>query len=107
MNIVIVPRNQRIPPSGVSTAYLHIDHWNDFSFVTMFYLSLFDEKGALHEIGNIKIGFQGQTTDKSTYETLDSEFQKLPDGYFSVGMDVDYYKKISKLSAPNQVSMIC
>ncbi|MBM7071963.1 AAA family ATPase [Shewanella sp. 202IG2-18] len=106
MNIVIVPRNQRIPPSGVSTAYLHIDRWNDFSFVTMFYLSLFDEKGALHEIGNIKIGFQGQTTDKSTYETLDSVFQTLPDGYFSIGMDVDYYKKISKLSAPIKSSLL-
>lgn len=106
MNIVIVPRNQRIPSSGVSTAYLHIDHWNDFSFVTMFYLSLFDEKGTLHEIGNIKIGFQGQTIDKSTYGTLGSVFQNLPDGYFSVGMDVDYYKKISKLSEPIKNSLL-
>ncbi|MCR9696691.1 AAA family ATPase [Vibrio parahaemolyticus] len=106
MNIVIVQKNQRIPSSGVSTAYLHIDHWNDFSFVTMFYLSLFDEKGYLHEIGNIKIGFQGQTTDKSTYETLGSVFQTLPDGYFSVGMDVDYYKKISKLSGTIKNSLL-
>ncbi|MBM4890243.1 AAA family ATPase [Vibrio parahaemolyticus] len=106
MNIVIVPRNHRVPSSGVSTASLHIDLWNDFSFVTMFYLSVFDEKGELHELGNIKIGFQGQTTDKSTYGTLSSVFEMLPDGYFSVGLDVDYYQKISKLSRQIKTSLL-
>lgn len=45
MNIVVVPRGKPIPISGISTAYLKIDHWNDFSFVTMFDLRLFDEQG--------------------------------------------------------------
>lgn len=106
MNIFVVPRNQRVPSSGVSSAYLHVDHWNDFSFVTMFYLSLFDENGEFHKIGNIKIGFQGQTTNESTYATLDSVFQSLPDGYFSVGLDVEYYQKISKLSALVRTSLL-
>ncbi len=106
MNIIIVPRDKRIPSPGVSTAYLHVDHWNDFSFVTMFYLSLFDENGELHEIGNIKIGFQGQTTDKSTYRTLQSSFKMLPDGYFSVGQDVEYYKKLSVLSDDLRSSLL-
>lgn len=98
MKIIIISRNQKVPSSGIRTAYLHVDYWDDFSFMTMFYLSLFDEKGVFHEIGNLKIGFQGQTTDKATYSTLNSEFYSLPDGYFSVGLDVDYYQNFSKLS---------
>ncbi|EJM7152612.1 MULTISPECIES: AAA family ATPase [Vibrio] len=106
MKIVILSRNQRIPSSGVNTAYLIVDHWNDFSFVTMFYLSLYDQKGELHEIGNVKIGFQGQSIEKSTYSTLGGVFDFLPEGYFSVGQDVDYYQKISNLSEPVKVSLL-
>ncbi|MEQ9831413.1 AAA family ATPase [Pectobacterium versatile] len=106
MDIIIVPREQRIPASGISTAYLHVDRWNDFSFITMFYMYLFDQNGERHEIGNIKIGFQGQTTEKSTYSTLGSRFRILPEGYFSVGQDVDYYQKISNLPESVKVSLL-
>ncbi|HHQ5837183.1 TPA: AAA family ATPase [Enterobacter asburiae] len=98
MNILIIPREQRIPYSGVNTAYLHVDRWDDYSFITMFYLSLHDESGNLHEIGNVKIGFQGQVIGKPTYTTLGHAFQALPNGYFSVGQDVEYYQKIFNLS---------
>lgn len=97
MNIIVLPRGAAIPQSGINTAYLNVDRWNDYSFVTMFYLELHDQNGVLHEIGNVKIGFKGQTTEKSTYSLLGNEFQRLPDGYFSVGQDVDYYKKIAVL----------
>lgn len=106
MKIVILPRNQQIPSSGVNTAFLIVDHWNDFSFVTMFDLLLYDQKGELHEIGNVKIGFQGQSFEKSTYSTLGDGVDFLPEGYFSVGQDVDYYQKISNLSEPVKVSLL-
>ncbi|MFU1255872.1 hypothetical protein ACM2MS_20590 [Escherichia coli] len=106
MEIIIVPREQRIPAAGISTAYLHVDRWNDFSFITMFYMYLFDQKGERHDIGNVKIGFQGQTTEKSTYSTLGSRFRILPEGYFSVGQDVDYYQKISNLPESVKVSLL-
>lgn len=106
MDIIIVPRDQRIPASGISTAYLHVDHWNDFSFITMFYMYLFDQKGERHEIGNVKIGFQGQTTQQSTYSTLGDRFKILPEGYFSVGQDVDYYQRISNLPESVKVSLL-
>lgn len=99
MNIVLLPKGTKTPQSGFNTAYLSIDYWNDYSFVTMFYLVLFDEKGVLHDLGNVKIGFQGQTTEKPTYSLLGNGVQKLPEGFFSVGQDVDYYKKISALPA--------
>lgn len=97
MNFVVLSRGANTPKSGLNTVYLTIDHWNDFSFVTMFYLELHDEKGVLHDLGNVKIGFKGQTTEKSTYSMLGNSFQVLPDGFFSVGQDVDYYQQISSL----------
>lgn len=100
MNFIVLPKGTKTPQSGLNTAYLTIDHWNDFSFVTMFYLELHDEKGVLHDLGNVKIGFKGQTTEQSTYTLLGNSFQKLSDGYFSVGQDVDYYRKISSLVEP-------
>ena len=106
MNIVIVPRTQPMPVSGISTACLVVDRWNDFSFVTMFYMYLFDQEGERHEIGNIKIGFQGQTTKKPTYSTVESGFEVLPEGYFSVGQDVDYYQKISNLPESVKISLL-
>ncbi|EGQ8188741.1 ATP-binding cassette domain-containing protein [Vibrio cholerae] len=106
MNIIIVPREQKVPSTGTNTAYLHVDRWNDFSFVTMFFLTVFDDKGRGHDIGQIKIGFKGQTTEKSTYDTLSSPFHMLPDGYFSVGQDVEYYKNIAQLSESTREALL-
>ncbi len=97
MNFKVIPREKRIPEKGVNQAYLKIDHWNDFSFVTMFYLSVHDQKGNLHGIGRIKIGFKGQDTSISTYEKLENEFTKLGDEFFSVGESLDFYKGLSGL----------
>lgn len=97
MDIFIIPRGQPTPNQGGSRAYLHVDQWDDFSFKTMFYLSLHDEKGTYHEISSVKIGFKGQATGEHTRSSLDDEFQSLPDGYFSLGQDVEYYQKLSEL----------
>lgn len=93
MNFMLISRNQSVPSSGVSTAYLRIDHWNDYSFVTMFQLSLHDELGKYHNLGNVKIGFKNQDTSISTYSTLEPSFTSLQDSYFSLGMELDYYVK--------------
>lgn len=106
MNFIVLPRGAKTPQSGLNTAYLTIDHWNDFSFVTMFYLELYDEKGVLHDLGNVKIGFKGQTTEQSTHTLLENSFQQLSDGYFSVGQDVDYYRKISSLVEPLRTNLL-
>lgn len=97
MNIIVIPKGTKTPHSGLNTAYLSIDHWNDYSFVTMFYLELHDQRGELHDLGSVKIGYKGQTIDKPTYSQLGNNFQQLPEGYFSVGQDVDYYQSISEL----------
>ncbi|MCJ8351387.1 AAA family ATPase [Moritella sp.] len=97
MKFKLVTNRQDIPSENVNTAYLKTDTWNDFSFETMFHLSLFDDRGSYHEIGRIKIGFKGQTISESTYSKLDKVFPKLNNDYFSVGETIEFYTNLSKL----------
>lgn len=100
MNFTLVSRNQSTPSQGTNTAYLQIDNWNDYSFVTMFYLVVFDENGAKHELGNVKIGFEGQTVQQSTYGVLNQTFTALPESFFSLGEGVEFYKTIADGLSP-------
>lgn len=94
MEFVKIPRDGKLPASGKNTVYLQVDNWNDFSFVTMFYMSVHDENGNYHEIGHVKIGFIGQEESVSTHSGLPDRFSALTEGYFSLGQDVEFYKKI-------------
>lgn len=98
MEFKVIQRDGRIPDKGKNTGYLQIDKWNDFSFVTMFYLHVHDESGRLHKIGNIKIGFKKQETSQSTYELIGERFTTLGNNYFSLGQEIDFYKNLSFLS---------
>jgi ABC-type phosphate/phosphonate transport system ATPase subunit len=60
----------------------------------MFQVFISDESGDLHEVGSVKIGFSGQDTSSATYESLDWPRNELPENYFSLGLSVEYYKKI-------------
>lgn len=97
MNFFVLRRNEYKPPISTNTAYLDVDYWNDYSFVTMFYLTVFDAASKEHKIGNVKIAFKGQTTEKGTYETLGKSFSLLGNQYFSLGIDTEYYKNLNKL----------
>lgn len=94
LQFTIIDRGGRFPDQGRNEAYLRVDLWNDFSFVTMFDVALFDEHGIRFDLGSVKIGFAGQTTSVSTYSTFQSSFLALPDSYFSVGQDVSYYSAL-------------
>ncbi len=91
----VLNSDQPIPDFGENEIYLRIDHWNDYSFVTMFEVVAFDELGKKHKLGRVKIGFSGQTTNISTYSSLPQSFSELPNDYFSLGMNVDYYRILS------------
>ncbi|MEZ8967477.1 AAA family ATPase [Vibrio breoganii] len=98
MKFKVLPRNTYPPKEGISTCYLEADNWNDYSFVTTFCVSLHDENGVLHKIGNVRIGFVGQTTETATYEKLDRIFDDgLPPSFFSLGMHKEYYEELYKL----------
>lgn len=100
MDFFIIPRYERSPKEGANKAYLNVDHWNDFSFVTMFYLTLHDEQGRFHEVGNVKIAFKGQDTSSATFSKLENGFSQLDEGFFSLGESLEYYKSLNKLPRP-------
>jgi hypothetical protein len=67
----------------------------------MFYVTLCDEDGNRHDLGNVKIGFAGQTTSQTTYSELPRTFNALPEGFFFLGTDVDYYRKLAADVSPD------
>jgi predicted ATPase len=98
----VIPRSQAVPHTGQNEVYLRVDQWNDFSFVTMFEVVLFDDHGKRHQLGNVKIGFVEQTTSTATFSTLDDGFTELGEQFFSLGDDTNYYKILS-----GQVPEVC
>lgn len=48
-----------IPSTAVDTVYLIYDNWDDYSFRTMFGVTVFDEEGKNHNLPRFKIGFVG------------------------------------------------
>jgi predicted ATPase len=91
MTFTVVPRGGNVPSLATNAVFLRVDHWNDYSFVTMFQVTAFDELGVQHDLGSVKIGFKGQSEDVATYATLGNGFNTLPPEYFSVGVDIAYY----------------
>lgn len=82
------------PDSGKDSIYLTIDNWNDYGFVTSFGVYAFDQTGTRHDLPSVRIGFIGQTTETDTYQKLEGAFERLPGGFFSLGMGVDYYQQL-------------
>lgn len=80
-----------------SGVYLIKDNWNDYSFITMFDVVFIDVVGGEHDLGRVKIGFEGQVEEISTYAVIPRDFERLDIPFFSLGEGVNYYKKLSRL----------
>jgi predicted ATPase len=106
MQFRVVARGVSLPMTEKNVAFLKIDHWNDYSFITMFYLVVFDASGCRHDIGNVKIGFKGQTTETPTFQKLSAEFPGLDQEFFSLGQEVEFYRKIRLLPEDLGVSVL-
>lgn len=98
MQFKVIGRRDRLQQYESGVGYLRKDSWNDYSFVTLFSLSVGDESGAERMLGGVRIGFKGQTTETATHVKLGQTFYLLGEDYFSVGIDVDYYQNVSGLS---------
>ena len=75
----------------------------------MFFMNFIDIHGVNHSIGNIKIGFEGQSTKISTYEKIqeifdEKSFNALPENFFSLATDVEFYNSII---GAKMVSIFC
>lgn len=96
-----------IDPSGRTTKRnifkLISNNWDDYTCKTMFSLTYIDNSGESYLIGDVKIGYQGQTKGWTKAEIIqdfnfdrhtDLPIENLPKKYFSVGQDVQYYENI-------------
>jgi len=70
-----ISRTTWVPDEGRLVAYLKDDNWDDFSFKTLYALTVFDDKGAKHDIGGIKIGYFGQISGTRT--EIPQNFRRL------------------------------
>ncbi|NDU85380.1 MAG: AAA family ATPase [Ferrovum sp.] len=103
----IINPNAKIPSDAQGwSAYLNSDEWDDWGeYCTRFYLSVVDEDGKQHSIGQVKIGKRGLKPHKRALDippghrtpNAPSAFMQLEDDFFSVGQDDEYYANLGAL----------
>lgn len=80
-------------------------NWDDYSFKTSFSATFCNLQGKMIDLGTVKIGYMGQPTGW-TRDKLPETFINLPDGWFSLGQDVEYYKNAVSQLSPDDLSLI-
>ncbi len=95
MNFKIIsgwqPRNER------NIILLRKDNWDDHGFKTMFHASYYNKSGIEEELGTVSIGMKDPDDDYYTGRTSDylmSEFNSLPENYFSMWQSAEAYKRV-------------
>lgn len=100
---VIGPREKAVRSN---TVYLTPDGWDDwFKYETLHRVDYCDSTGKLHHLGYTKIGRFGLHPAKAAEAKPDERtpdvptwgIKQLPQQYFSLGQDVNYYKEIRDL----------
>ncbi len=64
---------------------------------------MFDAKGHRHDLGQVKIARLGMGDSGRT--VLDPSFTRLPDSFFSLGQDEEYYRKLALLDRRTRVAV--
>ena len=95
MRFFTVPSRTALSP-GIDLAYLVRSLWDDYGFKTTFALYYYDYTRKYHEIGDVKIGEMGLGRDNGRPHLPDG-FEDLSTRFFSLGQDVSYYERLSKL----------
>ena len=108
MFFTVIETWAQIPAGARNVGFLITDNWDDwFSFRTMFSLWVFDEAGGRHQVGSVKIGQRGLVAHAggqppappgSRTPQLPQTFESMPEGYFSLGQDENYYETLNGLS---------
>ena len=106
MEFVVLPtKSKHAPAEGRETGFLWTDQWDDwFTYSTMYYFTYFDRFGEKHEIGHVKIGqFDWQKGQRRP--EIPERFGRLPDAFFSLGQDIDYYKALMDVAEDERVAI--
>jgi predicted ATPase len=88
-----IARDSSYPNQAHNMAFLRVDNWDDYSFKSLFYLTVLDENGVEHDIGNVKIGYFEQTQGWTAHKIPD-QFENLGENFFSLGQEAEYYQNI-------------
>lgn len=90
-----------VPPGStlVSSVVLRSDNWDDYSYKTLFSVTLYTELGVAVPLGSVKIGYYGQGHGR-TRESMPPSFPEIPERYFSLGQEPEYYQRLMTVSAP-------
>ena len=82
-------------PQAESTVfYLKDDTWDDFSYKTLFELSVVTPDGKFHRIGGVKIAQLGLQSGRVS---IPDEFEDLDETYCSLGQNQNYYEQLASL----------
>ena len=92
MRFKIVSINQE--RKGQNVILLIKSTWDDYTFKTTFWANYFDGNGNGHELGTVKIGKTKMEGHSSTVNYLDTEFDSLPEGFFSLWQTAEAYKRV-------------
>jgi predicted ATPase len=99
LSLRVLMMGHRAPNQATSVAFLEYDNWDDFNHKTLFNLTVFDDHGNQHGIGNVKIAFTGQNEGRTIDHLIGNVEAGLPENFYSLGQDADYYKNlVDKLS---------
>jgi predicted ATPase len=103
----IIDQHAGVPSDAQGwSAYLNRDRWDDWGkYCTQFYLTIVDQEGNNHGIGNVKIGQRGLEPHRESAElpsghrkpNVPATFEQLGDDFFSVGQDEEYYGNLGVL----------
>lgn len=103
---IIEPRASVPSETQGWSAYLNRDLWDDWGkYCTQFFLTVVDQNGKQHRIGEVKIGQRGLKSHGvcpnlppgHRKPKVPSTFDHLADDFFSVGQNDDYYANLGAL----------
>ncbi|MFE2141606.1 AAA family ATPase [Streptomyces sp. NPDC059456] len=114
MQFTVVPPGGRQPRGLRSQALLVSNNgWNDFGFVTMFHLVIYDQDGRRHGIGEVKIGELGMHSGLEQSPKRPGRVVRIPESFevlgerlFSLGQDDTYYERLRQLGDAVRISVL-
>ena len=80
--------------NGRNAILLKKDNWDDYGYKTLFHAIYCDAQGEKYELGSVKIAKANMNNLFRTSDYLSSEFDSLPDGYYSLWQTAEAYKRI-------------
>ncbi|MCU6408819.1 ATP-binding protein [Enterobacter quasiroggenkampii] len=106
----VIERNKFSPPFVL----LEEDNWNDYSYKTQYFMSIFDRLGNKIFEGGIKIAADDKIKKNSSnrknvydyHDLIPREFEKLDLGFYSVGASEHYYKELSSVDPDIRFSVL-